>query len=63
MERLPAGRLKTLKDQIAIGEYRVDSSAVAEEMIRKMNLIRAVRREMGHPADRILPFQAPRRPG
>ena len=46
MGYLPEGRQTKLKRQIALGEYRVDSSAVADEILRKLSLIRRAREEI-----------------
>jgi hypothetical protein len=63
MGKLHDGRQRKLKEQIAIGQYRVDSSAVAEEILRKMSLIRAARQEIQRLAsDRTPRFPAPPRP-
>jgi hypothetical protein len=50
----PEGKLEQLRTLIDTGRYRVDSAAVAREMLRKASLIRRARIELaaGAGADR-----------
>jgi len=50
---------RKLKEQIALGNYRVDSRAVADEILRKLSLIKQARREiLTRPVDRTPRFDA-----
>ena len=42
----PPDRVNRLKQQIAMGRYRVDADAVAREMLRKLRLLSLTRRAL-----------------
>ena len=60
---LPEGRLRKLKEEIALGDYRVDAGAVADEILKKLSLIKRARADLeAHAADRNRSGDARRRP-
>ncbi len=56
------GRLKELKQDIALNRYDVDSGAVADAILSKLRLVRRGRLALAAEADRIPPA-LDRRPG
>jgi Anti-sigma-28 factor, FlgM len=42
----PPDRVNGLKQQVAMGRYRVDADAVAREMLRKLRLLSLTRRAL-----------------
>jgi Anti-sigma-28 factor, FlgM len=58
-------RLAELKGQIVMDDYTVDASLVADAILTKVRLVRAVRRQMldDPGADQSLEGRSPNRPG